>query len=395
VSRPEITAVDITAEVTVPVPVAFVSPSAEMGGGEQYLISLLEQLGPTWASGLTLLSDGPARERFEALDVPLEMVPTGTRVGVLPAARRLRRVLERQRPSVVHANGVKAALVAVLAARPLDLPVIWVKHDFSWDGALARWIGDRCRMVVGVSKSVTEVFAGRDVDVRVVLNGLPTYSVDRESARGRLLQAIGLGDETEAVLCVGRLETGKGQLHLVEELPRLRRVREHAHLALAGPPSRFEPSYEGQVRARARELGVEHAVSFLGHRQDAIELMGGADVVAVPTLPYTRPGTGEGFGLVAAEAMAVGTPVVAYRHGGLPEVLGDAGILIEPHDAAGLADAIAGLLADPERREQLAAAGRDRVGEFELAGVAAAMRRLYREAAGIPVVSLSEPPAAG
>ena len=392
-TRPDVAPAEPAAEGALPVPVAFVSPSAELAGGERYLLSLLEQLGPRWASGIVLLADGPAREEFAPLDVPIEVLPTGARLGVITAAWRLRRSLARQRPTVVHANGVKAALVAVIAARPLGVPVVWVKHDFSWDGRLARWIGDRCSIVVGVSNAVTEVFAGRGVDVRVVANGLPTITVDEAAARVRLLEAVGLDEGAEVILTAGRMETGKGQLHLVEQMPRILAERPRAHLAIAGPPSRFDVPYEGRLRRRARELGVEHATTLLGYRADVIELMAGADVVAISTLPYTRPGTGEGFGLVAAESMAVGTPVVAYAHGGLPEVIGDAGVLVPAEDQRALGDALVRVLHDPALRGRLVEQGRRRAGTFELAAVADAMRGIYREAAGLPAATLTASPA--
>jgi glycosyltransferase involved in cell wall biosynthesis len=380
-----VTPVDPLAEASIPIPVTFVNPSAELGGAEEYLLTLLGHLEEEWVDGVVLLADGPARERFAALEHDLEVIPTSARLGVLPSSRALRRTLQRLAPRVVHANGVKAALVAVLAARGLDVPVVWVKHDFSWDGPLARWVGRRCRMVVGVSRAVTATFDGEAVDVRVVLNGLPTYEVDRAAARARLLGAADLDDPVRVIVQVGRLETGKGQLELVEQVPRLLREHPGARVVLVGPPSRFEPGYEAALRARIGELGLGDAVRLAGHRADAIELMAGADVVAVPTFPYTRPGTGEGFGLVAAEAMAVGTPVVAYAHGGLPEVIGDCGLLVEPRDGAALGDAIARLLGDPALWGSLSLRGRERAGTFELAAVAEAMRQLYREAAGLPV----------
>ncbi len=81
-----------------------------------------------------------------------------------------------------------------------------------------------------------------------------------------------------------------------------------------------------------------------------------ASILVVPSL-Y------EGFGLPAAEAMACGTPVVASRAGGLPEVVGDAGVLVPPGDPGALAEGIGELLEDPERRRRLGRRGRERVEE--------------------------------
>ena len=89
--------------------------------------------------------------------------------GDPPAAeRRLRRRLRRDPPEVVHANGLKAALVSVLATMGTRLPVLWVKHDFSFDGRLAALVARRCRIVVTVSAAVAETFdpATRERKVR-------------------------------------------------------------------------------------------------------------------------------------------------------------------------------------------------------------------------------------
>jgi glycosyltransferase involved in cell wall biosynthesis len=370
------------------VAVTFVTPSAELGGAEEYLRTLLEHLGADWVRGVVSLADGPARDLLVVPGRPFDLIPTSARLGILPAARRLRRVLLRERPDVVHANGVKAALVAVLAVRGLDLPVVWVKHDFSWDGPLAHFVAARCRLVVGVSGAVTETFKTGLAAVRVVHNGLPERDVDAYDGRRRLLELIGADDDVEAIVQVARLEPGKGQLELVEQLPELLARRPRAHVVLIGGPSRFDPGFARMLQDRVHTLGLERAVSMVGHRADAVELMAGADAVAVPTLPYTKPGTGEGFGLVAAEAMAVGTPVVAYAVGGLPEVIGDAGLLVPPFDRAALRDALARVLGEPGVAEQLRERGYERAARFALPAMAAAMRDIYREAAGrLPAVA--------
>jgi glycosyltransferase involved in cell wall biosynthesis len=363
------------------VPVAFVTPAADVGGAERYLFLLLEHLAPGWVDGVVALAEGETARRARDAGHRVAVVPAGRRAGALAGAVRLRRLLAASRARVVHANGVKSAFVAVPAAHGLGVPVIWVKHDFSGDGLPARALGARCRMVVGVSAAVVETFAGSRADVRVVPNGIAVPRVDAAAGRARLLEALAAPPDAEVVLAVARLEEGKGVLDLVEQLPRLRAARPAVRLALAGPPSRFEPDVPDRLRARARALGVADAVTLLGARDDAAELMAGADVVAVPTRPYAGRGTGEGFGLVAAESLAVGTPVVAAGHGGLPEVVGDAGLLVPPGDPAAGADALARVLSDAALRERLVLAGRERARRFDPAAVASAMQALYREAA--------------
>jgi glycosyltransferase involved in cell wall biosynthesis len=119
----------------------------------------------------------------------------------------------------------------------------------------------------------------------------------------------------------------------------------------------------------------------LGHRDDAAALIAAVDVLTVPSGPDERGMGREGFGLAGVEALAAGTPVVGYADGALPEVLGDAAVLVAPGDRTALARAVAGLLGDSDRRAALAEAGRRRFAErYRLETTAAAMAARYRAA---------------
>jgi len=135
----------------------------------------------------------------------------------------------------------------------------------------------------------------------------------------------------------------------------LARVAEHrpARLVLVGDgPDR------PRVAERARELGVEERVLFLGKHDSVAELLSCADVVLLPS-------ASESFGLAALEAMACGAPVVATRVGGLPEVVEDGatGLLFEVGDVEGMAQGVRALLDDEARRAALGRQARERAVE--------------------------------
>jgi alpha-1,3-rhamnosyl/mannosyltransferase len=155
-------------------------------------------------------------------------------------------------------------------------------------------------------------------------------------------------------------------------------LRAFADVAAAHPDALLvlpggEGSAEPAVQAAARRLGDR--VRRLGRipEADLAGLLHLAQVVAVPSR-Y------EGFGLPALEAMAAGVPVVAAATGSLPEVVGDAGLLVAPGDVAAWAAAVGGLLADPGERARLARAGRQRAAAFTPAANAARVAELYRRA---------------
>jgi glycosyltransferase involved in cell wall biosynthesis len=97
-------------------------------------------------------------------------------------------------------------------------------------------------------------------------------------------------------------------------------------------------------------------VTFLGFRKDSPDLIAAADLLILPSLA-------EAFGLVLTEALYLGTPVVATRVGGIPEIVDDGidGTLVPPADSRALAQAILELLENPEKRRRVAGAGREKV----------------------------------
>jgi N-acetyl-alpha-D-glucosaminyl L-malate synthase BshA len=123
-------------------------------------------------------------------------------------------------------------------------------------------------------------------------------------------------------------------------------------------PARLVLVGDGPERAaaaqKARDLGVSKSVCFLGKRSDFVEHLRHADA-------FVLPSESESFGVAALEALSAGVPVFGYRVGGLPEVVSaDVGRLVAPFDVKALAEAIAEVLLQPEKRAQLGGAGRER-----------------------------------
>jgi glycosyltransferase involved in cell wall biosynthesis len=349
---------------------------------------LLGELAPEWVQRVILLEDGPAAGRFAAPGRAVEVIPTGRRAGLLAGAVRLRRTLRAQPPAVVHANGIKAALVAAPAVAGTGIPVVWVKHDFSWDGLLARLVAAGCTEVVGVSGAVVETLRRgvlarlRRPRVAVVPNGVPRPEISRAAARAALDAELGLAAGAQVILLLGRLHPAKGQLELLGAVRRIRETVPAAHVLLAGGDDPTQPVYAAEVRRRAAEHARDAPVHLLGHRQDAAALVAAADVLVIPSVPDERGMGREGFGLAGVEAMAAGTPVVGYRDGALPEVLGDAGILVTPGDRRALAAGIVAALTDPVLRDDLVTRGRARYeARYRVVVMAAAMQHRYRAAA--------------
>jgi glycosyltransferase involved in cell wall biosynthesis len=361
-----------------PVRVTFVSSHARRGGSERYLADLVATLGSDWVYRIVSLQSGPLVDQLRAAGHAPEVLATSGRpAGLVATAIRLRRALARSGTQVVHANGIKAALVSVVATGGLGTPVVWVKHDFSWDGPLARAVARGCTTIVCVSGAVAATFHGAARrKVRVIHTGLPSIEVDRVGGRAKLAPH-GSAPAGPIVGLVGSFHPVKGHMDFLDAFRSVRQAVPEARAVFVGGVDPSVPEQEGRVRARVAELGLEPFVSFLGHRDDAIDLIAGLDVVVIPS----QAGT-EGLPLVSLEAQSVGTPVVAHAVGGLPEALGACGPLVPPGDVRALAGGILQVIGDVHLRERLVACGQRRMRErFSRAGMVDRMMACYVDAA--------------
>jgi glycosyltransferase involved in cell wall biosynthesis len=155
-------------------------------------------------------------------------------------------------------------------------------------------------------------------------------------------------------LSVGRLAPNKAHQDVIAALFVARATTAPgATLTIIGSPS--EPAYARALRRYAADLGISGSVEFVSRISDA-ELAARYTTSDVLVMLSEH----EGFGVPLVEAMLYGLPVVAYAAGAVGEVVGDAGILLKAKGPRRVADAVASLMADPERRQALVAAGRAR-----------------------------------
>jgi glycosyltransferase involved in cell wall biosynthesis len=195
---------------------------------------------------------------------------------------------------------------------------------------------------------------------------MPPESVDS------VIDALGLRSGTY-ILHVGTMEPRKNLVRLVQAFAKLRRSRLAIQLVLAGAQGWM---YE-DVLAEVERLGLEEDVIVLG-RVDAESLpalYNGARCVAYPSL-Y------EGFGLPVLEAMACGTPIVTSRTSSLPEVVGDAGVLVDPYDVGQIAEALEQLIVDEDAARCYAQRGRQRASAFSWEATARKTLQVYENAEG-------------
>jgi glycosyltransferase involved in cell wall biosynthesis len=171
-----------------------------------------------------------------------------------------------------------------------------------------------------------------------------------DAARARLAELTGMPTDADVVIHVGSFSPEKNHLWLVEAFAEIETRRPGAHLVLVGDGHLREA-----VAGRAKELGIDERMHLLGSRADAAELMGGADVMVLPSTIEGIPGV--------VLAAARGVPAVATDVGGTKEGIrdGESGVLVPLGNQEAFVSAVVRLLNEPERRRVMGLAARAHV----------------------------------
>jgi glycosyltransferase involved in cell wall biosynthesis len=234
---------------------------------------------------------------------------------------------------------------------------------------------ERADLILGDSENtrqdIIEVFGVLPERVQVLYPGVdPAFRViEDQQALAAVKEAYRL--DYPFILSVGTLEPRKNLVALLDAYALLRATGEVEHrLVIVGGRGWL---YDGIFR-RVEELSLRKEVTFLGFLPEehlpAIYCL--SDLLVFPSL-Y------EGFGLPPLEAMACGTPVVASDSSSLPEVVGDAGLMVQPDDTEALVEAIRRVLADSELRANLVASGLSRATEFTWQAAGRKLLAIYED----------------
>ncbi|HEY3543708.1 MAG TPA: glycosyltransferase family 4 protein [Gaiellaceae bacterium] len=336
-------------------PILHLQKVAGISGSEAHLLSLLPGLRERgWDIRMLMLHEHEpgawdfARE-LEARGVPLDAIPL--RADVDPIAFvRLVAYLLRMRPALLHTHLVHAEWYALLAGAVARVPVRFTtKHGFNefreapYFGVADRAVASLAHVHIAISRGLARYLAdveGFDRESFEIVH----YGIEPDGA------PAAYADTVPRLLCVGRLIPIKGHIVLLRAFAEARRQLPSLELQIAGRGP-LEPA----LKALALELGIDDAVHFLGHVTPIQTAIESAAVVVVPSM-------GEGFGMVALEAMERARPVIAAEIGGLGELVrdGETGVLVPAGEAAPLRDAIVRVAGDLELARAMGEAGRRR-----------------------------------
>jgi glycosyltransferase involved in cell wall biosynthesis len=342
-------------------------------GNETYVRELLPELATRPEIAVTALLEDPA------LEDPTLPPGIGRRRVPRSGVQRLAamtRLCRRERPDLLHA----IYFAPYLAATPMVVTV----HDISYelypeffsrspllrDRLLVRDSARRARAVVTVSETsrrdLIEHYGLPEERVVAIPNGVAPRFLDAQAAA---IEPI--VDRPLRVLAIGTLQPRKNLLRLLAAVRRVA-VERPVHLRVVGP--------DGHGAALIREAladagDVQVDVAGYVAEEDLVREYTGADMLVYPSI-Y------EGFGLPLVEAMACGLPVVTSTGGSLPEVAGDAALIVDPLDESAIADAIRRLADDPVLRRELSTRGRERARGFTWSAAAGRLVEVYAQVLG-------------
>lgn len=362
--------------------ILFVQPNSEVGGSDLALLRLVASINLSdYEPIVALPRDGPLVPRLRAAGATVHFIPM-MQLRTLPSLRyqtlylahfwstvaRLVTTIRIERIDLVHTNSLYTfygALAAWLSGRPH----IWHIREIPPQVPVARaalgWmVLSLSRLVLSMTQACScGLFANpQHRKIRLLAEGLDFSIWTRRPSHRNIRGELGIDPKAPVVGFVARLDPWKGLDVFLDAMALVhRKVPDAVFLVSGDAPEGFE-SYRDKMVARAASSGIGQATHFLGWRyrmDDIPHLMANLDVFCHTSI------TPEPFGLVVIEAMAIGCPVVSVSAGGPLEIIerGKSGLLTPPGDAATLAEAVCGLLADPAARRRYADAGRARVEE--------------------------------
>jgi glycosyltransferase involved in cell wall biosynthesis len=354
-----------------------VSALAEVAGGESTLLRILPLLARRgYSVRLAVPARGPleaaARDRgISTVVLPLGPPERFTARALGGAGLGVARLVGGD---VVWLNGPSTQrLVPALALtrrgavlrvnNPLSERPRWWRRRRYWETVRAisvpsRATAEEC-VAAGAPRELVHVMAP------------PAWGEQRPEAVARPGSGLRVG-------FVGSLEPRKGVIDLIRAAGSFLDGRPGVTLSLiGGPPPGDDGRYASELRAAAAAVAdaVAERIVFRGYVPDAAREIAGLDILVIPS--HAEP-----LASVVGEAAAAGVPVVATSVGGLPEGVADGGLIVPPQDPTALAEAIASLLDDPERRRELGERARRGSSRFDPERFAEDMDRLLRAVAG-------------
>jgi L-malate glycosyltransferase len=350
--------------------ILYVLPYMNLGGTEKQAFSLMNNLQQQYHISL-LAPDGLGAKPFREAGFPYAEFPR-LEQNFLVGIRQFRRsllALHRQKPiDLIHVHGAHELILLVKLFLP-RVPVIFTVHGYHGRQSpvgyrlaaiFCNWFA---KQVITVSQSELQLLETHHLKVQkttLIYNGVVENKPD-VTRMAQLTEQFALNSTTQIIIgTAARLSEAKGLRYLILAVAQLIDRYPEIRLVIAG-----EGELEAELRQLVLELKVSQHVVFAGYVADLHNLLSLIQIFVLPSIQ-------EPFGLVCAEAMSLGKPIIGTNVGGIPEqvVQGVTGLIVPPGDPTALADSIDRLLSNPLLLASYGQQGYERYQEkFALAGM--------------------------
>ncbi len=381
--------------------IAYVNHTGRVSGAERVLINMVRGLDRSlYEPWVICPADGDLNRMIEAEGVPCVESPAlsarftlepGLLIKTAASLCRFvaftRKALSKLEPEIVHANTVRAGIVVSIASVGSHRKVIWHVHDIlpiHWLSGIIRfiaWMAWRTQ-IIAVSHAVADAFC-RQLSfknrVHVIHNGTDLSRFPfKQPGNSVLRKSFGVPENAFLICAVGQICARKGLLELLSAFMEIHSSAPKMHVVIAGKVVfPHEQKYLEILLRVAAMPELSGHVHFTGELRDVSALLRTADLLVLNS--HEEP-----FGLVLVEAMSSGTPVLATRVGGIPEIVKDSvnGWLIERGDTTVLAAKLLELSRNGEALQSVAHAARTvTCPQLSLERFQSRLQRLYAEIA--------------
>lgn len=358
--------------------ILYLHAGAEMYGADKVLLELIKGLDKErFQAHVILPSEGVLVEalkevgaRVTVLDYPILRRKYFNPKGVLEYAtsynrycKQIAAYAKKEGIDLVH-NNTTAVLEGIYLKRKLGLPLIWHVHEIivrpkMISDLINYLMGRYADKIITVSKAVAHhvqqsPFVKKD-QVEVIYNGVDNavyHPLDQQQVRNQ----FGISPDALVIGMVGRVNAWKGQGDFLEAVTPLLKKHPKALAFLVGSAFEGEEWRVKELKERINNLSVASQIKRMDYYKQTTDLYNLFDVFV---LPSTNP---DPLPTVVLEAMACGKPVVAYRHGGVCEMVADGknGLLARVNDPSDLSKKIENLLTDPNLQKEMGQASLER-----------------------------------
>lgn len=329
-------------------------PRLNIGGAESYVALVARSLKLLGYNVYLASAGGALATKLQQEGIKHFFLPI--RLSKYISGILLKRIIKKYNIEIIHANSEAAGIVAVKTRQKynLDIPIVYTAHGVL--PAKVKDIINQVDKIIAVSNfsreaAIKEGFSANKIEV--VYNGV---DIDKfkphEEKRNLLRKKYNIPQDAFTMIIVSRIKNlrNKGHQHLLNVLSEYE-VSKYWHLVVIGKGKGL-----GSLKQKVKEHNLQDRVHLLGHKTDVENYEDMADVVVLPSYFET-------FGLVLAEGMAMEKPAVAFKVGGVPEVIEDnkTGFVVDYDNDDELVEKLAILAKNPDLCKQMGIQARKKV----------------------------------